>query len=63
VIRSYFTWRRAAESALDPGDERAATRVAEATAELDALTDGWFSDELSRARRGTEPKARRGAAP
>ena len=64
VIRSYFTWRRAAESALDPGDERAAMRVAEATAELDALTDGWFSGELSRSRRGiAEPEAGRGAPP
>jgi hypothetical protein len=59
VIRTYFTWRRAAELALDAGDagdagnDRVATRVAEATAELDALTDGWFSDELSRGRRAT----------
>jgi hypothetical protein len=45
VIRAYFTWRRAASLASD--DERVVTRVAEAAAELDALTDGWFSDQLS----------------
>jgi hypothetical protein len=64
VIRSYFMWRRAAEAALGAGDDRVATRVAEATAELDALTDGWFSDELSRRRRGTsEARTRRAASP
>jgi hypothetical protein len=64
VIRSYFTWRRAAEAALGAGDERVATRVAEATAELDALTDGWFSDELARGRRGSsEPRTGRAASP
>lgn len=46
VIRTYFTWRRAASIASD--DERVATRVAEAAAELDALTDGWFSAQLRR---------------
>lgn len=51
VIRSYFTWRRAAEAALDTADDRVMIRVAETTAELDALTEGWFSDELSRRRR------------
>jgi len=45
VIRAYFTWRRAASIASD--DERVVTRVAEATAELDALTDGWFSAQLA----------------
>jgi hypothetical protein len=44
VIRAYFAWRRAARIATD--DERVATRVAEAAAELDALTDGWFSGQL-----------------
>ena len=44
VIRAYFAWRRAASIVSD--DERVATRVAEATAELDALTDGWFSEQL-----------------
>jgi hypothetical protein len=46
VIRTYFTWRRAASIVSD--DDRVATRVAEAAAELDALTDGWFSDQLRR---------------
>jgi outer membrane protein TolC len=44
VIRAYFAWRRAASIASD--DERVVTRVAETVAELDALTDGWFSDQL-----------------
>lgn len=44
VIRAYFTWRRAASIVSD--DERVTTRVAEAAAELDALTDGWFSAQL-----------------
>lgn len=45
VIRAYFAWRRAASLASD--DERVVTRVAETAAELDALTDGWFSDQRS----------------
>jgi hypothetical protein len=49
VIRAYFAWRRAAAQAVD---DRVPVRVAEATAELDALTEGWFSDELARSRRG-----------
>ena len=44
VIRAYYAWRRAARIATD--DERVATRVAETVAELDALTDGWFSAQL-----------------
>src|SRR5689334_1709407 len=45
VIRSYFHWRRmAGAAAVSP---RWATRAAEAAAELDALTDGWFSAHLS----------------
>lgn len=44
VIRAYFAWRRAAGIASD--DERVVTRVAETVAELDALTDGWFSEQL-----------------
>jgi hypothetical protein len=52
VIRAYFAWRRAARIATD--DERVATRVAEAVAELDALTDGWFSVQL-RPPRGAAP--------
>jgi len=45
VIRAYFTWRRAASIASD--DERVVIRIAEAAAELDALTDGWFSAQLA----------------
>jgi len=52
VIRSYFAWRRAAGTAPGASDDRVAARAAEATAELDALTDGWFSDELLRLQRG-----------
>lgn len=53
VIRAYFAWRRAARIATD--DERVATRVAETVAELDALTDGWFSVQL-RPPRGGAPQ-------
>lgn len=56
AIRAYFTWRRAATIASD--DERVITRVAEAAAELDALTDGWFSDQLSPRRAGSAPPER-----
>jgi hypothetical protein len=49
VIRSYFGWRRAAGIA-DANDDRTSPRVAEAIAELDALTEGWFSRELARHR-------------
>jgi hypothetical protein len=63
VIRAYFTWRRASDAALAAVDVRVATRLAEATAELDALTEGWFSAELARARRGgTEAGVGRDAA-
>jgi hypothetical protein len=48
VIRSYFAWRRAAGLVADPDDDRVAARIAEPAAELDALTDGWFSEELAR---------------
>lgn len=41
VIRSYFRWRRAARTGQD----------GEAAAELDALTDGWFSTALGEVRR------------
>jgi len=57
VIRAYFTWRRAASIATP--DERVATRVAEAAAELDALTDGWFSEHL---RSRPDPARARSAA-
>jgi hypothetical protein len=53
VIRAYFAWRRAARIATD--DERVATRVAEAVAELDALTDGWFSIQLRLPSGGAPP--------
>ena len=42
VIRTYFAWRKVtAAAARDP---RFALAAEAATAELDALTDGWFSD-------------------
>jgi hypothetical protein len=55
VIRAYFAWRRAARIATD--DERVATRVAEAVAELDALTDGWFSIQLRPPSSGAPPSS------
>jgi hypothetical protein len=61
IIRSYFTWRRAAGIAVDAGDDRVSARVAEATAELDALTDGWFSEQLARLVTG-HPKLGHGGA-
>jgi len=46
VIRTYFAWRRlAAASVARPG---LGLRAEEAAAELDAVTDGWFGDELAR---------------
>ncbi len=58
AIRAYFAWQRAASRVLDPidADDPAATRANaiaadEAAAELDALTDGWFSSALARSRR------------
>ncbi len=60
VIRAYFTWRRAAGVAFPASDDRVAIRVAETTAELDALTDGWFSEAVARGERGTaETRPRR----
>jgi hypothetical protein len=49
VIRAYFHWQRAASAALE--SPRWALRAEEAAADLDSLTDGWFGDELARARR------------
>lgn len=48
VIRAYFHWQRVARAAA----RRPAwsLRAEEAAAELDALTDGWFSGELARGR-------------
>ncbi|HEX4417825.1 MAG TPA: hypothetical protein VH165_07995, partial [Kofleriaceae bacterium] len=65
VIRAYFTWRRAAAAAAgSSAGEATATRLAETTAELDALTDGWFSDELARPAHGSaEPSTRRAPRP
>lgn len=46
VIQAYFAWRRLASAArVEP---RWASRAEQATAELDALTDGWFSREVAR---------------
>lgn len=56
VIHSYFTWRRAA-GAAGAGDDRVTSRLAEATAELDALTDGWFSEAISRLQHDTDTPA------
>jgi len=39
------------DAASRAGDDRSATRLDEAIAELDALTDGWFSETLARSRR------------
>jgi len=51
VIRAYFTWRRAAQSGAATAQSGAATaRAEEAVAELDALTDGWFSANLTHLR-------------
>lgn len=57
VIRAYFAWRRAARIATD--DERVATRVAETVAELDALTDGWFSGQLHPPRGAAAPGSKK----
>jgi hypothetical protein len=51
VIRAYFAWRRAAGAGASSDDDRVIVRIAEVTAELDALTDDWFSAELTRLRR------------
>jgi hypothetical protein len=44
--RAYFVWLRA--SVAVERDARWQLRVAESEAQLDALTDGWFSQEVSR---------------
>jgi hypothetical protein len=46
--RAYFMWVRA--SIAVERDGRWALRRAEAVAQLDALTDGWFSEELAHPR-------------
>lgn len=65
VIRTYFAWRRAAGSGAGSDDDRVIVRIAEVTAELDALTDGWFSAEMMRLRRQrfTDGRARDPTAP
>ncbi|NVB85239.1 MAG: hypothetical protein HOV81_43140 [Kofleriaceae bacterium] len=48
--RAYFAWLRAEASAAGGGAAgrgRWALRAAEAAAELDALTDGWFSETVA----------------
>ena len=49
VVRAYFRWRRLAEAAAS--QPRWAARAEEAAAELDAFTDGWFSEQLAGGRR------------
>jgi hypothetical protein len=44
VIRSYFTWQRARLAAVR--HPTWASHAEEAAAELDSLTDGWFSETL-----------------
>lgn len=62
VIRTYYAWQRAARGACqiggcddatvepglsgDPERPNTRSRAQEAAAELDALTDGWFSESL-----------------
>lgn len=52
VIRAYFAWRKITTAAHRDGRFRLAVEAA--TAELDALTDGWFSDRLA-AGKGRRP--------
>jgi hypothetical protein len=59
VIRAYFTWRRAAAAATR--EPKWTSPAAEAAAQLDALTDGWFSAELTSRRHGMS--GRRTAGP
>jgi hypothetical protein len=44
--RAYFVWLRA--SVAVERDARWQLRLSEAAAELDALTDGWFTEQLAR---------------
>lgn len=46
VIRAYYHWQRTAAAAT--AQPRMTSRAEEAAAELDALTDGWFSQQLGR---------------
>jgi hypothetical protein len=45
VIRAYFAWRRASAAAIR--HPRWATHAEQAAAELDALTNGWFTASLT----------------
>jgi hypothetical protein len=45
VIRAYFQWRRMAGAAAS--QPRWVARAEEAAAEIDAFTDGWFSEQLA----------------
>lgn len=56
VIRAYYHWQRTAAAAA--AQPRLTSRAEEAAAELDALTDGWFSRQLGRPRRGSPAKPR-----
>jgi hypothetical protein len=56
VIRAYFRWQRLAGAAA--AHPRWDARAAEAAAELDALTDGWFAGALARARRSAPADSR-----
>jgi hypothetical protein len=49
VIRAYFSWRRA--TARAGGHVATRSQSLQAAAELDALTDGWFSETLGGKRR------------
>ena len=51
VIREYFAWQRAL--GLARTDARWLVPAAEAAAELDAMTDGWFSQSV-----GNHPESR-----
>lgn len=61
VIRIYFAWRRAAEAARR--EPRWSSRADEAAAELDALTDGWFTDAVLRLASRRTASETRTAAP
>ncbi|MDB4963170.1 MAG: uncharacterized protein JWP01_3169 [Myxococcales bacterium] len=50
VIHTYFVWRRAASAGSSP---RSLSRADEAAAELDALTNGWFSEARDAVRPST----------
>lgn len=56
VIRAYFMWRRATMA-------RSEVRADEAAAELDAMTDGWFSEARRSASETRTPCASRVATP